>query len=484
MFFLSPLLFSGALAAAQDIDEAASTSSSTHDIRTASTAPAGSMTTVFVTVTRTLYPVKTYPIPSYPPPTAKSSHFDSPASYTHDGQQGEPLSLALETTNFLAGPIYQYTSLMPAKIHTASFAPYYPGASLTGQREFTFNDPSTTTIPFEGHHTPVTSKTTKSMCGHQSTETALSTSSAVSTPYHPSPTRSNSGYHPSPSSALYTASSQPYATPTRSNTGYAPSPGHPTVSGETVDIMPIPTPTDNDYDILPLPDEEETVGILPLPDAEETVGILPLPTEELVRAFPTASAISTSFSAPSRFSARPTSSSVPHRAPLNSTIQKFTWPTTSPNADIDNSDNSADILSDSIDDATAWSGTDNAIPAQLRDPPQARTLPWLSPPPLHSTSAAVRRVRRFWHDVFERRNVVGAVNNTNETAAKSGIDGGEKERDCIPCKGDGEIICKKDVAIGYCWRGCAALQTLGRGHECSLYWDLFSSATCVQDYIA
>ncbi|KAF3050973.1 hypothetical protein E8E11_010613 [Didymella keratinophila] len=103
-------------------------------------------------------------------------------------------------------------------MHTASFAPYYPGASLTGQREFTFNDPSKMAIPFESHYTPV---------------------------------------------------------------------------------------TNNDYDILPLPDEEETVGILPLPDARETHST---------------------------------------RVHLAHYI---------PNADSDNSDNSADILSDSIDDATA-----------------------------------------------------------------------------------------------------------------------------------
>jgi hypothetical protein len=45
------------------------------------------------------------------------------------------------------------------------------------------------------------------------------------------------------------------------------------------------------------------------------------------------------------------------------------------------------------------------------------------------------------------------------------------------------VICEHDVAIGYCWSGCAALQTLGRGHGRPLVWDSFSSAACVRMYV-
>jgi hypothetical protein len=278
MYFLSHLLLSGAVVTAQDVDKTASTPNSANDTLKTSTAPVESIKTVSVTVTRTLYPAKTYPIPSYQPPTAKSSHVDVPPSLTHEGQQGGPPSPTGDTSDFLAGPIYQYASLASAKLHTASCAPYYPGASLTGQREFTFDTAlvASTTIPFEGHFTPITGLTTKSMCEHRSTATSLSTSPAAPT--------------------------IPYPTPTRSSVGYDSNPAQPTAPDETMDITPISTPTDNDFDILPPP------------DAEETMGILPLPTEPLVHALPVTSASPTSSARTYSSSARPTDSSLLHSA--------------------------------------------------------------------------------------------------------------------------------------------------------------------------
>jgi hypothetical protein len=428
MYFLSHLLLSGAVVTAQDVDKTASTPNSANDTLKTSTAPVESIKTVSVTVTRTLYPAKTYPIPSYQPPTAKSSHVDVPPSLTHEGQQGGPPSPTGDTSDFLAGPIYQYASLASAKLHTASCAPYYPGASLTGQREFTFDTAlvASTTIPFEGHFTPITGLTTKSMCEHRSTATSLSTSPAAPT--------------------------IPYPTPTRSSVGYDSNPAQPTAPDETMDITPISTPTDNDFDILPPP------------DAEETMGILPLPTERLVHALPVTSASPTSSARTYSSSARPTDSSLLHSAPPSTTMGGFTWPTKIPNTDVDASDSSDNTQSSSTDNSTAWSGTDNAIPAQMHDPAlQARTLPWLSPPPVHSASAAVQRVRRFWHDVFLRRENVGFVNDTNEWTEKKGNDGMEEKRDCKPCADEGKVLCQGDVAIGYCRGGCEELQFLGRG---------------------
>lgn len=313
MYFLTPLLLSGALAAAQDVNESASTSKSVIDTLKTSTAPAGSIKTVFTTVTRTLYPVTTHLIPSYPPPTTEiSSHFAMPPSVTSSGP-----AFIYESTDLGAGPIYDDTSLAPHNVHTTGFAPWHPYSSLSGQREFAFVA-SSTTILFEGHYTPKTSST-KSYCEHRSTGTTPATLLAATTSPYPRPTRSNLGYAPSPSSASYTASSQPYASSTRSSVGYASTPGQSTVSDETmgilpihtviasdetVDIMPIPTPTDNNFDIMSLPDEEESVGILPLPNAEETMDVMPLPTRNPVQALPITSASPASSKPPNLQTAR------------------------------------------------------------------------------------------------------------------------------------------------------------------------------------
>jgi hypothetical protein len=153
-------------------------------------------------------------------------------------------------------------------------------------------------------------------------------------------------------------------------------------SDETVDIMPIPTPTDNNFDIMSLPDEEESVGILPLPNAEETMDVMPLPTRNPVQALPITSA-------------SPASSKPP-----NSTLAGFKWPAARLNASNnsrsstqeDSSENEGSkaigpqVIShddhqeeakeaDGIDNSTARSGIDAAVPAQLHDPPQARTIP-------------------------------------------------------------------------------------------------------------
>jgi hypothetical protein len=88
-----------------------------------------------------------------------------------------------------------------------------------------------------------------------------------------------------------------------------------------------------------------------------------------------------------------------------------------------------------MENATAWSGTDNAIPAQMHDVP------------LQSTSAAVQRARRVWD--------------------RLGQDTQGEKRDCRPCIGEGTVLCQGDVGIGYCKGGCEALQFLGRGHGCS-----------------
>lgn len=403
MYFISSLLLSGALVAAQDADESVPTPKSVNDALAVSTTPLESITTVFVTVTRTLCPATSYPMPSYPPPTAQpSSHFTFPPSVTHEVQPGEQPSFAYETTKFLAGPIYQYTSLAPAKMHTASFAKYSGNAYVTGQRQFTFATSlvASTTTPFEGHYTPITSLATKSICNHWSMVTALSTSFAVSTPSYPSPTRSNPGYDLSPSSALYTATSQSHAEPTRSGTGYASLPAQPTVPDETMDVMPIPTPTEADS------------SMLPLPDAEDTMDILPLPKDEPARKSP-----------PSHSPSCPPAPSLPFSALPDSTVTGFTWPTTSLDINIKTSITSDDTQSEAIDDATAWSGADAAIPAQMHNRArQARTLPWLSPPPpLHSSSAAGRRMGRVWPDVFKRRSDVGASkDSTNGLIEESG----------------------------------------------------------------
>ena len=165
---------------------------------------------------------------------------------------------------------------------------------------------------------------------------------------------------------------------------------------------------------------------MPLPDEEETVTMMPLPTEELVHALPITSAPAASFSKPSHSSARPINSSSLPPAPSKGTMAGFVWPATTPTANTtlansgDNNANQRESYDDDIDDTTAWSGTDNAIPARLHDPPlRSRTLPWLSPPHLHSTSAAVRRIQRVWN-MFRR--------------------------DCVPCKRDGVVICEHDVA--------------------------------------
>lgn len=130
------------------------------------------------------------------------------------------------------------------------------------------------------------------------------------------------------------------------------------------------------------------------------------------------------------------------------------WPTVHDSTDGTSNDNKSDSEDDQDEEAdenTAWSGVDNAIPAQMHD----RSLLWLSPPPLQSTSAAVRRIQRFWGKIGKREDV-GEVVNDNAAAI-------EEKRDCKPCEGNGRVLCRGDVAIGVCRAGCEELQFLGRG---------------------
>lgn len=420
MYFLSHLLLSGALAAAPDADEMVPPARSMDDTLTMSMAPAESIKTVFVTVTRTLYPATSYPIPSYPPLTTKvSSHFAIPSEAL-----GENPYSTKHPEDFLAGPIYQYTSLTPARMRTEGF-PKYSGDAYVSKPPFTFNDPSMS-IPFEGHYTPMTRTGERSHCELRSTATVLET--------------------------LLTTL-RPDSTPTSSDVGYVPSSVQP---DETMDILPLPTPTKIDFDILPIPDSEETLGILPLP-AEEPAHALPLA--------PTAPGSS---SAPAESSARRTHPAQVPGASSNSSTGGFNWPTASPSITVDKGDDSKSVGTEGLDDETAWSGTDNAIAGQMHDPPlEARTLPWLSPPPpppLQSSSAAVRRIQRFWDGIFGRRDAVGAdSDSTHDRIEKHGTGETEEKKECKPCANEGKVLYYGDSAIGYCRGGCEELQFLGRG---------------------
>lgn len=136
----------------------------------------------------------------------------------------------------------------------------------------------------------------------------------------------------------------------------------------------------------------------------------------------------------------------------------FKWPTVHDSTDSTNNDNKNDSEDDKDEEAdanTAWSGTDNAVPAQMHD----RSLPWLSPPPppppLQSTSAAVRRIQRFWEKIGKREDVEEVVSGKAIVT--------EEKRDCKACEENGRVLCRGDVAIGVCRGGCEELQFLGRG---------------------
>ncbi|KAF1931785.1 uncharacterized protein M421DRAFT_2416 [Didymella exigua CBS 183.55] len=359
MYFLSPLLFSSALAAAKATDENTPIPEFLDTTPTASTPSTASTKTVFITVTRTLYPT-----PLYPPPTAKTlPHFAFPPLFTHKGHLGARLS-----TDDAAWPM------------------------------FTLATATATSAPFEGHYTPPTTSSMQWHCSYLSTPSSLSSALTIS------PSVGNSQI--------------------RSNAGYAPDPTMPTEVKETAHVIPLPSGSEDTFNMLPIPCDSGVVDIPPVPTQEATA-TPPVPTGS-----------SDTGPTPPLPSSRPTHSSSPPFPPSDSATPGFNWPTTAP-ATNTTSNNSADKTeasnsepvwsgpaspltnateSSSMTNGTAWSGIDNAIPGQVHDPPlHERALPWLSPPPpLQSTSAAVKRIQGVW---------------------------GVFRRDCTPCKGEGRVIC-------------------------------------------
>jgi hypothetical protein len=110
------------------------------------------------------------------------------------------------------------------------------------------------------------------------------------------------------------------------------------------------------------------------------------------------------------------------------------------------------------DDDTAWAGTDNVIMSQM----QGRSLPHLYPPPLHSISAAVPGVQKFWRDSISRApargdKVYSSVGQWGEEANSN------VKRSCTPCDEENKVACRGDVAIGICKGGCVEMRFLGRG---------------------
>ncbi len=87
------------------------------------------------------------------------------------------------------------------------------------------------------------------------------------------------------------------------------------------------------------------------------------------------------------------------------------------------------------DDETAWAGMDNAIPVQMQD-------------------RLVRGRGQAQTRVGTARSMIEERSDNVEM---------REERRCQPCKEEGEIACRGEVAIGVCKSVCVRFQFLGRG---------------------